>query len=262
MSSTCHTIRVGPEHIIARLKALRDPRMRVLALIEALGEDDPTSWVHVLATIMARAHINDDADAAETLEAITHAAADPALSYHARQRLYEAATAQQLPAIARLFLVASPTTMGSRELAKSLAPERPLKPTGRPLTLGERKSLARTHDREHILLMVRDPHPDVVAILLDNPHITESDVARIASARPAVPAALAKLAAHPRWSVRHAIKRALVLNPSTPLADAIRIATTLRSQELRELAADHSLPEPLRTHAADVYAAALRRPQA
>jgi hypothetical protein len=262
MSSTCHTIRVGPEHIIARLKALRDPRMRVLALIEALCEDDPTSWVHALATIMTRAHVNDDADAAETLEAITHAAADPALPYEARQRLYTAATQQQLPAIARLFLVASPTTMGSYQLAKSLAPERPLKPTGRPLTLGERKSLARTHDREQILLLIRDPHPDVVAILLDNPHITEVDVMRIASARPAVPASLTRLAGHPRWSVRHAVKRALVLNPSTPLADAIRIATTLRAQELRELAADHSLPEPLRTHAADVYAAAHRRPQA
>ena len=241
MSSTCHTIRVGPEHIIARLKALRDPRMRVLALIEALGEDDPTSWVHALATIMTRAHVNDDPDAAETLEAITHAAADPALPYHARQRLYEAAAQQQLPAIARLFLVASPTTMGSYELAKSLA---------------------RTHDREQILLMLRDPHPDVIAILLDNPHITEADVVRIASARPAVPASLARLAAHARWSVRHAVKRALVLNPSTPLADAIRIATPLRSQELRELAADHSLREPLRTHAAEVFSAAIRRPRA
>jgi len=85
---------------------------------------------------------------------------------------------------------------------------------------------------------------------------------RIATARPAVPASLACVAAHPRWSVRHAVKRALVLNPSTPLADAIRIATTLRSQELRELAADESLPEPLRLHAAEVHAAALRRPQA
>jgi len=262
MSSTCHTIRVGPEHILARLKALRDPRIRVLALIEALCEDDPTAWVHALASIMAQAHLHDDPDSAEALEAITHAAADPALSYAVRQQLYEAATDQQLPAIARLFLLASPTTMDARQLRRSLAPERPLKPTGRPLTLGERKALARTHDREQLLLLLRDPHPAVVAILLDNPHVTESDIIRIAAARPAVPESLARLAAHPRWSVRHAVKRALVLNPSTPLADAIRIATTLRGQELRELAADVSLPEPLRTHAAEVYAAALRRPQA
>ena len=46
------------------------------------------------------------------------------------------------------------------------------------------------------------------------------------------------------------------------MQNAIRIATTLRAQELRALAADASLPEPLRTHAAEVYAAAVRRPQA
>jgi uncharacterized protein (UPF0147 family) len=236
--------------------------MRVLALVSALSEDDPTAWVQVLATIMTRAHLNSDPDAAEALEAVTHAAADPAMPYDTRQQLYEAAARQQQPAIARLFLVASPPAVGSAQLARSLAPERPLRPTGRPLTLGERKSLARTHDRELIRLMLRDPHPAVVAILLDNPHMTEADVARIASARPAAPATLAALAAHPRWSVRHLVKRALVLNPSTPLADAIRIATTLQSLELRELAADHSLPQLLRTHAAEVYAGSLRRPRA
>jgi len=231
-------------------------------LIEALGDDDPETWVQRIASIMARAHLHDDADAAEALESLTHAAADPLLPYSVRKRLYEAATGQQLPAIARLFLIASPTTMDPRQLARSLAPERPLRPTSRPLTLGERKALARTHDREQLLLLLRDPHPAVVAILLDNPHVTETDIVKIATARPAVPEALARIAAHPRWSVRHAIKRALVLNPSTPLADAIRIATTLRSQELRELAADPALPEPLRIHAADVCAGNARRPQA
>jgi len=262
MSSTWHTLRVGPEHIMARLKALRDPRIRVRALVQALSNGDPTAWVQILATIMTRAHITDHPDVSEVLEAITHAAADPALPYATRQQLYEAAMWQQLPAIARLFLAASPPTLGPGQLAKSLAPERPLRPNGRPLTLGERKSLARTHDREQILLLLRDPHPAVVAILLDNPHITEPDIVRIAAARPAVPASLATLAAHPRWSVCHPVKRALVLNPSTPLADAIRIATTLRAQELRELAADPSVPGPLRIHAAQVYSTALHRPRA
>lgn len=236
--------------------------MRVIALVEALQEGDAASWVHALATIITRAHLNDDADAAAALEVVTHAAADPGLGYDTRQRLYEAAMHQQLAAIARLFLVASPTTMAPHQLTRSLAPERALRPTGRPLTLGERKWLARTHDREQLALLLRDPHPAVVAILLDNPHIAEGDVVRIASARPAVPASLALIAGHPRWSVRHAVKRALALNPSTPLADAIRIVTTLRSQELRELAADPSLREPLRHHAAEVYTSTLKRPQA
>jgi hypothetical protein len=253
---------VGPDHIIARLKAIRDARMRVLALIEALGEGDPAAWVDVVSTLVARAHTMGDADATLAVQVITHAAADPALSYTTRKALYEAAVERGAPEIARLFLSVSPATSIPPQLQKQLSPERPLKPTGRPLTLGERKALARTHSREKILLMLRDPHPAVVTILLDNPHITEQDVVKIAAMRPAVPESLAKVAAHARWSVRHAVKRALVMNPSTPLADAIRIATTLRVQELAEIAQDPSLPDALRAHAAELRAASLRRPQA
>lgn len=236
--------------------------MRVLALIEALGQGDAEAWVDTLAAVVARSHLMDDADALEALESITQAAADPQLPYATRQRLYTAATERNHAAIARLFLSASPPTANETQLKKALAPERALKPTGRPLTLGERKALARTHKREQLLLLTRDPHPAVVEILLGNPHVTEAEILKIASFRPAVPEALSKIAAHPRWSVRHAIKRALVMNPGTPLADAIRIATTLRTQELVELSTDPQLPEPLRRHAADLAASTQRRPQA
>ncbi len=264
MTSTCDARRVGggPDHIIARLKAIREPRMRVLALISALGEGEPVAWIEALAAIVTRAHLVDDADALEVVESITHAAADPALPYATRQLLYEAALERGQPAIARLFLSASPSAVLPPQLAKQLGPERPLRPADRPLTLGERKALARTHRRDKLLLLVRDPHPQVVAILLDNPHATEADVVKMAASRPAVPESLAKIAAHPRWSVRHAVKRALVLNPSTPLADAIRIATTLRAMELEELAADHALPEPLRQHASELLAELASRPRA
>jgi hypothetical protein len=236
--------------------------MRVLALVQAFSEGDPTSWVVALDNILARAHLVDDVDTLLALECITHATADPALGYAARQRLYEAAIERNLPAIARLFLTTSPTSPLPAQLQKQLGPERPLKPTGRPLTLGERKALARTHRRDELRLLLRDPHPAVVAILLDNPHVTEADIVTVAALRPAAPEALAKIAAHPRWSVRHPVKRALVLNPATPLADAIRLATTLRPQELDEIAADPALPDALRAHAAEVRVAALRRPQA
>ena len=253
---------MGPDHIIARLKAILDVRMRVLALVEGFGEGDPAEWVQTLATIISRAQQHDDENAMLALEAIKHAVGEPALPYETRQALYTAAIDAGLHPIARLFLTTSPAQELPATLKKQLGPERALRPAGRPLTLGERKSAARTHDREKLGLLLRDPHPMVVAILLDNPHITESDVIKMASMRPAVPEALAKIAAHPRWSVRHPVKRALVLNPATPLADASRSATTLRAAELAELAQDPSLPEPLREHAAEVRAAALRRPQA
>ncbi|HEY0254557.1 MAG TPA: hypothetical protein VGC41_23680 [Kofleriaceae bacterium] len=227
----------------------------------ALAEGDPMGWVETLATLVTRASDLADVDAVEALEALTHAVANPALPYAVRKQLYEAAQEANLPAIARLFFVASPSTPVPVTLAKQLGPERPLRPSDKPLTLGERKSLARTHRRDKLTLMVRDPHPAVVEILLGNPHVTESDIVKMAAARPAVPDSLAKIAAHPRWSVRHAVKRALVLNPATPLADAIRITTTLKPAELTELANDHSLPDTLRQHAAEILANIQQRPR-
>lgn len=253
---------MGPDHILLRLKAIRDPRMRVLALTEAFERGDPGTWVETLEAIVTRSHVMDDPDALEALQAITLAAAEAGLTYETRKNMYVAATERGMTAIARLFLSASPTVVPEGQLKKALAPERPLQPRGRPLTLGERKSLARTHRRDQLLLLIRDPHPDVVAILLENPHVTETEILKIASMRPAVPDSLAKIASHPRWSVRHPVKRALVQNPMTPLADAIRIMTTLRTAELAEFAQDPALPEILRRHAADLHAASQRWPQA
>jgi hypothetical protein len=226
--------------------------MRTLVLIELLGEGPPGDMVVLLDEIRLRAQQISDLDALLVLETLRHAAADPSLRYEARKGLYEAAIACDRPAIARMFLTSSPAIALPATLRKQLGPERPLKPTGRPLTLGERKATARTHNREQLMLLLRDPHPMVVAILLDNPHVTEADIVKIAATRPAVPESLVKIATHAKWSVRHAVKRALVLNPSMPLADAIRIATTLRATDLAELAADPSLHETLRSHATDV----------
>jgi len=243
---------VSPAQVIAQLKALREPRMRALALVQALGEGDADAWVEAIAWIIARTHELDDVDAQAALEAIRQAAAEDAMPYATRKRLYVAAVERGQHTIGRLFLSASPQAIHDTQLEKAMAPERALKPNGRPLTLGERKSLARTHDREQLLMLLRDPHPAVVAILLDNPHLTEPDVVRVAAMRPAVPASLATIAHHAKWSVRHAVKRALVLNPATPLADSIRLATTLRAAELRELAADPNLSDALRKHAAEM----------
>src|SRR5690242_20836847 len=81
MASTCHNAVVGPDLIIARLRAIREPRMRVLALVSALSEGEPAAWVEALAAIITRAHTVDDPDASETLEALTKAVADEALPY-------------------------------------------------------------------------------------------------------------------------------------------------------------------------------------
>jgi hypothetical protein len=117
---------------------------------------------------------------------------------------------------------------------------------GRPLTLGERKSLARTHDRSLIQRVVRDPHPDVVRILLDNPSLTEDDVVRVCAARPNHPSVLQTVYRHRRWVVRYRPRNAMVRNPDTPLDTALLLAPLLRKGELREAASSSELAPALR----------------
>jgi hypothetical protein len=244
--------------LIRRLRAIREPSARRLALAGMLGQGEASTWVDVLADLLRRAGRTDDADAQAVVECLTHAVASAGLPYAARTTLYGAAREAGHGAVARLFLDASPPTASEDELERALEPERPLRPRGRPLTLGERKALARSARRDFLVPLLRDPHPDVVAILLDNPHLTEPDVVTVAALRPAVPASLEQVATHVRWSVRYAVKRAVVLNPYAPIHVAVRLATTLRRADLLEIARDAGLPAVLRAHAAELLAAVRR----
>ncbi|MEY4580143.1 MAG: hypothetical protein RL701_4846 [Pseudomonadota bacterium] len=116
---------------------------------------------------------------------------------------------------------------------------------GRPVTLGERKSLARKNDREWIARVIRDPHPQVMRILLLNPRVTESDVVRLCARRPVASDVLREVFLSARWIVRYPVKVALVLNPYTPLDVALQLAPLLRAQDLKRVLDASDLPTEL-----------------
>ena len=100
--------------------------MRVLALVEALGEGEPVAWVEALAAIVARAHLIDDADALLAARVHHPRGRRAGLPYETRQQLYAAAVDRGLPAIARLFLVASPAVVAASQLSSEAARPRAL----------------------------------------------------------------------------------------------------------------------------------------
>lgn len=132
---------------------------------------------------------------------------------------------------------------------------------GRPLTLGERKSLARTHDRALIQRVVQDPHPDVVRILLENPSLTEEDVIRICAARPNDPNVLHTVYRNRRWVVRYRPRNALVRNPDTPLDIALLLSPLLRRTELREAATSSELAPAVRLSCKTILEVRITRSQ-
>jgi hypothetical protein len=117
---------------------------------------------------------------------------------------------------------------------------------GRPLSLGERKSLARRRDRNLLARALRDPHPDVVRILLDNPALTEIDIVRLCARRPVQPEVLALVFAHARWIVRYRIRLALALNPHTPETLTLQLLPHLTTADLRAVARSGDLSPRVR----------------
>lgn len=129
---------------------------------------------------------------------------------------------------------------------------------GRPVTLGERKSLARRNDRDWIARVIRDPHPDVMKILLLNPRLTETDVVRLCARRPVAGDVLREVFRCSRWIVRYPVKVAIALNPYAPLDIALQLAPLLRDQDKKRILDAVDLPAELR----DACKARSRHPDA
>jgi hypothetical protein len=168
----------------------------------------------------------------------------------------EQAAQHSLLALARLLR--RPTSTSSRPCAQETTDARvPDYGTGRALTLGERKSLARKPTRKAMEKLLADPHPVVIRTLLQNPKVVEDDVVRLAARRPNDPAVLAEVAGSPRWAHRVKVRMAIVLNPDTPVAVAIPLLALLVRPELLLVADTGGLAPALRAAAHDLL---LRRP--
>jgi len=229
-----------------KLNAVREPSIRRRLLADAMSDEPPEELVLVLRALLLDSRTRPSSDLAVAVETLAATLSAPELiSYPVRTELYEAARLNDCDEIARMLFEVSATPGAEPEAAT----ERPLRPRGRPLSLGERKSLARGHVRDVLEALVRDPHPDVIEILLGNPHLTERDVLAVATQRPAPPESLALIATSERWGARYPIKRALALNPYTPPHITVRLVTTLQTADLRAIVNDTNLPEPLRSQA-------------
>jgi hypothetical protein len=158
-----------------------------------------------------------DPDLADRVEALRHLAIERALL--PLGRLVRAGPLA-LPA---------PAEIDERTLATSS--------TGRALTLGERRSLARRPSRAAFEKLLRDPHPLVIHNLLRNPRLTEDDVLRLAARRPAHPEVIVEILRHPEWSSRARVRMAIIQNPRCPLSIAVPLVRLLIRPELHQVVA-------------------------
>ncbi|MBI4509443.1 MAG: hypothetical protein HY698_07385 [Deltaproteobacteria bacterium] len=248
-----------------KLSVLPEEAMRRQVLAEACQASPPALVVNALHELITLARMKPSGPLVITLGALARALGEnDCFSYEARSALYAAAKELRRDEVARLFFTALPARNDEPE---EPSPEHALLPTptsstrgaitpcggldayrGKPLTLGERKSLARGGRRELLQRLMRDPDAQVIRVLLENPKLTEKDVVEIACRRPVRGDVLRAVFAS-RWLLRYEVKRALVLNPYTPTDLAVGLLPTLSRPDLRATLSDPHLPTPVRDEA-------------
>lgn len=213
-----------------------DPPMRVAFVrhsLAALPEDDAAD---VLAVAARSAGLGDPR--ARQLFSTAAMALAPSVATSLREALAHAAYRRGHHDLARMLVRETlPPTQ------KDQAPDHG---QGRPLTLGERKSLARRRDRLLLTRILADPHPDVIRMLLANPMIVEADVVRLAARRPLPAEVFREIAGTPRWMIRYAVQLTLVKNPHAPRDVSLPLVLALRRPDLVELASLPDVSEAMR----------------
>lgn len=119
----------------------------------------------------------------------------------------------------------------------------------RPLTLGERKNLARRAGRKGLARLLRDPHPAVLEQLILNPLLTEPDLVRLVTTRPPSISGLCALVREGRWLLAPRVRMGLLQNPELPLWQSTPLLWLCTRPELMQIANASSLPQPLQASA-------------
>jgi hypothetical protein len=117
-----------------------------------------------------------------------------------------------------------------------LDPDGPEDPFLKDLTLGHRKSLAKSPKIKILRRLFKDQDPAVIRSLLLNPRLTESDILKIASLKPTSPQVLEEIFRSHKWIARYRAKKALVCNPYCPPSIAVHLLKFLLVSDLREIA--------------------------
>ena len=109
------------------------------------------------------------------------------------------------------------------------------------LTLGEKRSLARSRNKDLLDRLIYEPHPLVIKNILENPRMTEHEVLKMVSRRPNNEMILSEIFQSEKWLRYYNIKMSMIKNPYTPVVIAMVLLYFLRKQDLRDVSRDQSL---------------------
>jgi hypothetical protein len=116
------------------------------------------------------------------------------------------------------------------------------------IPLGQKITLARRGPARVAGMLLAEGHARVLPIVLDNVHLTESQVLRVLASENLPPSVVLAIAHHYKWSNTYNVRLALVRHQSSPLSAILAYLPELTVSDLRELTAPGVVPESLRKY--------------
>ena len=114
------------------------------------------------------------------------------------------------------------------------------------LNVAQRIELAMKGTREDRAILIPDPNKIVGVAALSSPKLTEAEVEDIAKMTTISDELLRTIANTPAWVKNYGVVVALVRNPKTPLAVSMNLLARLQERDVRLVAQDRNIPDPLR----------------
>jgi hypothetical protein len=234
------------QKLARRLTALPEPVMRERVFLEFLQVTDLGQVVRILDEIYL---LGREGGPPFNIALLTVASTlnRGLLDYEMTSALYEKAKETELESVAQLLLTGVP---GKVHVIR--------REEQQVHTLGHRKWMARSTDRNMLDRLLTNPEPEVVHNLLENPRLTEADIVLLAARRPAFEEVQQEIFASRRWIRRYNVKRALVLNPYSPTDLSLRLLGFLNRSDLRLIGSTPTLPDARRKAADQLLSLATR----
>jgi hypothetical protein len=117
------------------------------------------------------------------------------------------------------------------------------------LNTAEKLITALKGSREERSILIRDPNRLVAAAVLGSPRITEAEIESISAMKNVSDQVLRQIGNHREWTKKYTVLNNLVRNPRTPIGLALSMVPRLNPRDIKAVAVDRNVPEPVRKQA-------------
>jgi hypothetical protein len=121
------------------------------------------------------------------------------------------------------------------------------------MSIMERVKLAMLGGKDARLILAHDSNRVVRRYVLNNPRITEGEVATIANSKQADEEVLRLISDKREWMKNYQVRLGLVRNPKTPVVTAVTLLGTLMVKDIGRLAKSRDIPDHVVNHARRIY---------